>query len=125
MARTKQELATAVMRRLAAIDQNSGPSSTEMTQIGQLYDDKYAELVALDLVYWPNTGNAVAEIPNAAFQALARIIGEEVAPNIGEAVPQEQDEDGAVLSIGNKGLRMLRRQMAQRSSGVPTIIYAY
>ena len=121
MAHTKAELATAVLRRLAAIDQyNNAPSAAEQNQIGGLYDDKLAELAAMDLVYWSNSGMTVAEIPGAVFGALIRIMCEEFANTTGRDIPTEQDEDGTPLSIGNKGLRMLRRQMSRPQSDLPT-----
>lgn len=124
-AHTKQDLVTAAMRRLSAIDQNAQPSAPEMAQFSSVYDDKLAELTALDLVYWSNSGSAIAEIPAAAFQALVRIMAEEIAPALGEQIPTEQDEDGTPLSIGNKGLRMLRRQMSKYSSDLSIPIHYF
>lgn len=126
--RSVHDLATAVMRRLAAIDQNSEPSAAERAQIVALYDDKYAELSAdiEDLVYWDNSGDADAEeIPEAVFGALTRIMAEEFAPTLGQPIPSEQTEDGVPLSIGNKGMRMLRRHVARQASGVPTKIHSF
>jgi hypothetical protein len=126
--RSVHDLATAVMRRLAAIDQNEQPSAAERAQLVALYDDKYAELSSdgEDLVYWENSGDTDAEeIPNEVFGALTRIMAEEFAPTIGQAIPSEQEESGAPLSIGVKGMRMLRRHVARQASGVPTKIHSF
>lgn len=125
--RTVHELVTAAMRKLTAIDQNEEPSAAERTQGIALYDEKYAELDGEGLVYWDNSGDPeAAEIPERTFGALTRIMAEELAPNVGQAIPSEQDEDGTgPLSIGNKGMRMLRRIMARPASGVPTKINSF
>ncbi len=121
--RSVHDLATAAMRRLTAIGQNEEPSAAERAQAVDLYNEKYAELAAEDLVYWDSSGDADEdEIPKAVFGALTRIMAEELAPNVGQAIPSEQDENGAALSIGTKGMRMLRRHMARRATGVPTRI---
>lgn len=122
--RTVHELATAaIRRRLTAIGQNEEPSAAERAEALEAYDEKYAELAAEELVYWENSGDADAEeIPEAVFGALSRILAEELAGFVGQAIPSEQDENGAALSIGTKGMRMLRRHMARRASGVPTQI---
>ena len=113
--KTTQQLATAVMRRLGAIDMNKEPSAAERTWITQLYEDKIEELIPADRVYW-----TTAEIPQAIFGAMTRIIAEEFAPTIGMPVPTEQDESGQAMSIGNRGLMMLKRHLAVEASGLPT-----
>lgn len=115
MSRTVQELAKAVMNRLGAIDINEEPSAAEKERIEQLYADKLEELIPKDRVYW--TSDA---IPGAVFGAMMRIIAEEVAPGLGMEIPTEQDENGATLTIGNRGLRMLKRHMARPATGLPT-----
>lgn len=114
--RTTQELAEAVMRRLGAIDINKQPSAAERAWIEQLYEEKLAELIPADRVYWPS-----GEIPLGVFGAMSRILAEDVAPSIGMDIPTEQDEGGSVVSIGEKGLRMLKRHMATAPSGLPTM----
>ena len=113
--RTTQELATAVMRRLGAIDINKEPTDAQRSAISNLYEEKLAELIPEDRVYW--TSDA---IPLAVFGAMTRIIAEEFAPSIGMEIPTEQDETGNAVSIGNHGLMMLKRHMAREPSGVPT-----
>lgn len=113
--KTTSDLATAVMRKLGMIDPNKTPSAAEQSMIIDLYYDKMEELRAKELVYWSESA-----IPRAVFGAMVRIIAEEFAPALGADVPTEQDESGAVVSIGNMGLRMLRRQMARDATGLPT-----
>jgi hypothetical protein len=120
--RTAHQLATAVMRRLGAIDQNSEPTAAERAQIIALYHDKYAELKNDELVFWENSeDDDEAEIPKEVFGALTRIMVEEFASTVGEPIPSEQLENGmGPVSIGVKGMHMLRRIVARRPSGVPT-----
>lgn len=113
--RTTQQLAEAVMRRIGGVDINKQPSAAERAWIEQLYAEKLEELVPVDKVYWE-----ASAIPLAVFGAMSRIIAEEFAPAIGMAVPTEMDEGGDVVSIGEKGLRMLKRHMARGPSGVAT-----
>jgi len=125
--RSVHELVTAALRRLTVIGQGEEPAAAEMAQGVAIYDEKYAELAADDLVYWDNSDDPDAEeIPELVFGALTRIMAEELAPNVGQAIPSEQAENGAgPLSIGNKGMRMLRRHVARRPSNTPTKIHAY
>jgi len=125
--RSVHELVTAALRRLTVIGQGEEPAAAEMAQGVAIYDEKYAELAADDLVYWDNSDDPDAEeIPELVFGALTRIMAEELAPNVGQAIPSEQAENGAgPLSIGNKGMRMLRHHVARRSSNTPTKIHAY
>jgi hypothetical protein len=122
--RTVHQLITAAVRKLASIDENEEPSAAQRAKGVDLYDEKYAELDGEELVYWDNSGDPEAEeIPVRVFGALTRIMAEEMAPVMGEPIPSEQDENGAgPLSIGTKGMRMLRRIMAREASGVPTRI---
>ena len=50
--RTTQELATAVMRRLGAVDINKEPTDAQRSAISNLYEEKLAELIPEDRVYW-------------------------------------------------------------------------
>ena len=122
--RTVHQLITAAVRRLASIDENEEPSAAQRAKGVDLYDEKYAELDGEELVYWDNSGDPEEEeIPERVFGALTRIMAEEMAPVMGEPIPSEQDENGAgPISIGNKGMRMLRRIMARQASNVPTKI---
>lgn len=112
--KTTAQLATAVMRKLGVIDVNKQPSAAEQSMIIDLYGDKYAELKAKDMVYWSQ-----ASIPQEVFGAMVRIVAEEFAPALGKDVPTEQDEDGKVVSIGNRGMKMLRRHVARDATGLP------
>ena len=113
--KTSQDLATAVMRRLGMLDMNKEPTAAELAHIQDLYTDKLEELTGDDKVYW-----AAEEIPRAAFGAITRILAEEFCVSMGKDIPTEQDENGTPVSIGNRGLRMLRRHMATVGSGLPT-----
>jgi hypothetical protein len=113
--RTTQELATAVLRRISGIDINKEPTAAQRAEVTRLYEEKLAELIPQDKIYWEED-----EIPLAVFGAMTRIIAEEFAPSIGMSTSTEMDEGGDVVSMGEKGLRMLKRHMARAPSGVPT-----
>lgn len=112
--KSPEELATAVMRKLGMIDMNKQPTASEQSGIIDIYYDKFEELSLENLVYWP-----VSEIPRAVFGAIVRIVGEEFATVLGSDIPTEQSESGEAVSIGNKGMRMLRRHMAREATGLP------
>lgn len=113
--KTPAELATAVMRKLGMIDMTKEPTALEQAGILEIYYDKLEELSAEELVYWPT-----AEIPRAAFGAMTRIVAAEFATVLGQEIPTEQSESGVVVSLGNNGMRMLRRLMARDAAGLPT-----
>lgn len=113
--RTTTDLSFSVMRRLGLIDLNKDPKPNERAYITQLYEEKLAELIPEERVYWDDE-----EIPLAVFNAMVRILAEELAPTFGAPVPVEMDESGNQVSIGIHGRRMLERHMARPASGVPT-----
>ncbi len=112
--RTKQQLATAVMRRLALTDVNKEPTANERAHIEAVYDEVLEDLSQQDKVYWISDS-----IPIGVFNAIVRIVAEEVCPTFGVPVPTEQDESGAAVSIGNHGRRILDRHMARSATGLP------
>lgn len=114
MARTTQDLATEAMRLLGLLEAQEEASAEDRAHISRVYADKYEEWVFRDLAWWP-----VDEIDNKAFQHVARIIADEVAPSFGRSAPQEQDENGDVVSMGVKGLRGIRRLAASDRTGMP------
>lgn len=113
--KSPEELATAVMRKLGMIDMNKQPTAVEQAGIIEIYHDKFEELAAEDLVYWP-----VTEIPRAVFGAITRIVGAEFATVLGKDIPTEQNESGDAVALGINGMRMLRRLMARDATGLPT-----
>ena len=112
--KTSEQLATAVMRKLGLIDRMKEPTAAEQRDIIDLYEDKLEEL-GEDRVYWTTDA-----IPRAVFGAMVRIVAEEFCLSAGKDIPTEQDESGQPVSIGNRGLMMLKRHIAREASGVPT-----
>lgn len=112
--KTPEQLATAVMRKLGIIDVTKEPTAIEQAVIIDIYNDKIEELFPRDKVFWDSD-----LIPRQVFGAMVRIVAEEFATIQGKDVPTEQDEDGKVISIGNRGLRMLTKIMARESADIP------
>lgn len=113
--KTTAQLATAVMRKLGLIDTNKEPSAGQQASIIDLYEDWVESVRPMDMIYWET-----AAIPRAVFAAVTRIIAEEFCNSMGRDIPTEQDENGQAVSIGNRGLMMLKRHLAREQSGVPT-----
>lgn len=113
--KTTEDLALAVMRRLGLVDINKQPTAAQLAHISDVYQDKLEELIPRDKIYWSTDA-----IPRAVFGAMTRIVAEEVAPTFSKPVPTEQDENGQAMSIGNRGLMMLKRHMARDTTGLPT-----
>lgn len=119
--RTKRQLVSAALITLRVIGATETPTADDYDEVAGTYDDLHAELRDEGLCYWPNTGNDVAEIPRAIFQALALIVAHDSADAFGKEAPSVQREgDGAQLSARNYGLSRIRRHMAKKPSGEPT-----
>lgn len=114
--KSQAQLATSVMRKLGIIDPNKQPTAAEQAMIIDIYLDKLEELFPRDKIYWPSD-----QIPRAAFGAMVRIVAEEFCTAMGKDIPKEQDENGTMQSIGNRGLSMLHRLMMRDSSGLPAM----
>ncbi len=115
MTATLQDLAGQVMFMLGKNDAQTEVSAEDYAAITRVYGFKLAELQHKDMAYW-----ADGEIPAEALLPVARIIAQEVAPAFGTVAPQEQDDNGAPITMGLKGLRDLKRLMARDPSGLPT-----
>jgi len=106
--RTKTELSTAVMRKIGLVDALETPAGEHASYIWGEYDDKLSELKDDGLVYWTNTDATTAEIPNAIFPALVKIMGAEVMPAFGLPL------DAGLL---NEGMSQLRKHLSKERSG--------
>jgi len=116
MTRTTTELATEVMRLMNWIAQHETPDAADDAHIKRVYSDWFATAQTRDLVYWPE-----ADIPNAAFLAIVRIVADLVGPAFGDPAPQEIDvETGSPVSMGKKGWNMLKRLTEREPSGLPS-----
>lgn len=120
MARTTQDLATRTMQLLGLIEANETISAEDYGVIVDVYENRHAEWTFRELVWWP-----LDVIPNEAFESLARMMAEDVAPSFETVVPQEQDEDGQIVSMGQKGLRGLKRIKRRAASGLPTPMVSF
>lgn len=116
MARTTEDLATEAMRLLGLLEAQEEASAEDRAHIERSYRARHAEWVFREIAWWP-----VEEIPDMAFQHVARMIAEEIAVSYGRSPPQEQDENGDVVSMGVKGLRGIRRLIARDRTGVPVV----
>lgn len=121
MAKTKVELAKEVLRQLGVLDALATASAEDSAYVEDAYDHKLSELRDMGLAYWPSTGRAVEEIPDAVFGALTDILTEDCAATFGKQLgPATDIYSGRQVSVGTKGMRSLRRHMAKGPSGEPT-----
>lgn len=79
MARTTQQLAEAVLRRLAVIGSGNVPNADDATLVKDMYADLYQELEVEDVAFWPETS-----IPEHVFRALVDYIAGNAAPDFGQ-----------------------------------------
>jgi len=110
MARTRQELAVAVMRQGGWLDATQQPSAEDAAFIKAAYADKFDYLVSEDLCYWN-----LDEIPTAIFTIIRDLMINEVSGAFGEASSPE-DKQAREDFI----LKRLRRHMARNPSGQRT-----
>ncbi len=114
MAKTPQDLATRALHILRKLEAQEEASTEDAADVVDLYSRKHAEWTFEELAWWP-----LAEIPDMAFDHVAKIIAQEVAPEFGAAVPTEMDRNGDVISIGVAGYRGLKRLIARERTGTP------
>ncbi len=114
MARTVQDLATRSMKLLGLLEASEEAASEDFGDIQRVYVNRFADLGYRQMTYWP-----LEEIPEEAFEYVARIIADEIAPTYGKSAPIEIDENGSQVSMGVRGIRGLRRLMSKEKSGLP------
>lgn len=115
---TKTNLITDVLATLGVIGAGDTPSAEDLTFLGRVYDVKFAELSDRELVYWPNTGLNVPEIPSQVYGVLSDVLVNHVSGVFGKMVRPPLDVRAAEDLI----LKGLRRHMAREPSGFPTRI---
>lgn len=110
------DLATEVMRLPGWLDANEDPDTEDAAYITRVYSNLYDEWDIRDLAYWDK-----AEIPSEAFDHIARIVADKVAPAFGDSAPVEFDyESGRQVSMGAKGWSGLKRLMQRPQTGQRT-----
>lgn len=111
MARTTQQLAEAVLRRLNVIGSGMTPTADDATVIKNLYADLMQELETEDVAFWPETS-----IPEHVFRALVDYVAGHAAPDFGmiEYVP-----------LAASGEARLRRVASEEADGEPTTAVFY
>ena len=114
MAYSKEALATAVLRKMGIVAAGNSPSPADSQFVKETYDQKLEEWRDRGLIYWSNTGDAVAEIPAPVFQPLVALIENCVWPAFGRrSAPEDQAAREELL------LKALRRHVARPSTGLP------
>ena len=105
MAKTKAQLATAVLRRLKIIGAEETADADDSNLVQDIYGDKLEELYDLELAYW-----AEDEIPDEVYRIIVTLIANEVAPEF----HQQFSPDLEVMYM-NK----LRIHISKKASGEP------
>ena len=107
MSRTTQQLATAVLEEMGALDALSTPSAEDAALIKRVYADKHEMLFDRNLAYWP-----LAEIPNSIFLIVRDLVMNECSGAFGRPVTPEDKVSRETII-----LRRLRAHMGRESSG--------
>lgn len=116
MSYSTQDLSTEAMRLLGLLDANEEPDSEDQAYIVRIYTNLYTEWKIRDITYWP-----LAEIPEEAFDHIARIVADKIAPAFGDAAPTEFDfEANRQVSMGAKGWQGLKRLQQRPQTGART-----
>lgn len=112
--RTKEQLVTATLRQMGLVPVGDSPAPENASFVKGVYDQKLEEWRDRNLVYWTNTGDAVAEIPDAVVQPLVMLLANWVGPSFGKAATlEEQTAREEYL------LKALRRHVARHPTGLP------
>lgn len=123
--RTRRQLITSALQTLRELAAGETPTAEDYELAADTYSDVLAELRDRGLAYWPDSGDDVAEIPPAAFQAVALLLACNLADPFGKPMPTGTDEDGSARPGTVIAMRALRRHIARRPSGEPTPFSSY
>ena len=109
MARSKSDLAAAVLRDLAILAADEAPDAADKSSVEKVYEEKYEEWNDDSLVYWPEN-----EIPLAIFRTIVALVANESGPAFGRGrqSPDRQEAEKVLL-------KRLRRHVAKVPSGMP------
>jgi hypothetical protein len=113
--KTKQQLATAVMRAMGALDSDEDASGTDYTYITGVYDTKLEQWRDDGLAYWKAT-----ETPDVVFDTVVSLLVNHVQKAYGMMVSEADKARGEQLLLAQ-----LRRHVAKRSSGKTTMALYY
>jgi hypothetical protein len=109
MARTKSELATAVLRKMGVIAADETASAEDAAYIKAEYDDKHEWWLDQEMAYWP-----LEEIPNAIFSVVRDVMINEVMETFGR--PQTPEDKAAREQLLEK---RLWQHIRRHGTGVP------
>jgi hypothetical protein len=117
---TKAELVLAALQSMSVVGADGSVSADDDAYVSRLYDAKHAEWADRNLVYWPNTGRSVEEIPPAVFAAVRDLVINEAEPAYGKSKSvAERSQTEEFL------LKRLRRHTRRDPSGLPTRVNTY
>lgn len=120
MAKTKVELATAVLSQMRETGVGETPDADDSDYVEGRYDVKLAEWRDNGLVWWTNTSRTAEEIPLQVFQALVDLMENEVMHRFGRDNPPVERR-----LREQQLLAPLRRNLSRRPSGEPTTFSSY
>ena len=123
--KTKREVVTSALRAIRVVPVFGTPSAEDFALAAGNYDDLHAELTDQGLCYWTNTNNDTEEIPASVSAAMEMMLSDSVATYYGKQSPNEQGEDGRVVSFRVAGMRRLKAHMAKKPSGEATEFSSY
>lgn len=94
MAKTKDELATKVLKRLQVVAANATPKASDSNDVISYYDSEWQLLRRRDLAFWSKDS-----IDDRVFNPLVDYISGKIAPDYGLARPDLQESGYRELLI--------------------------
>ena len=105
MAKTKSQLATAVLQQLSVLAAEEAASADDSNTVQTIYEDRLERLYDDELAYW-----LADEIPEAVFRAVVILIANEAAPTFGQIF----DPSAELYAEG-----LLKKHNTKQSTGEP------
>lgn len=116
IASTKRQVVADALATMGVTGAGEEASNADAAYLNRIYDIKHAEWSGRGYVYWPNTGDNVAEIPYDVHFVVRDLLINQSANAFGKA----QTPISQIAAVEEILLKQLRRHMARNPSGFPT-----
>lgn len=119
MAQTKNNLVKEALWELGVIAEDENPSAAQSSYVRKKYDRVLERWRDDGLVFWENTGNATAEIPDEVFDCVAKMLSGEIYRQFGFSEEKLTRRNGRVMTVSELGLMELRKILSKRTETEP------
>ena len=119
MAQTKNDLVKETLWELGVIAEDETPSAAQSSYCRGKYDRVIERWRDEGLVFWENSGNSTAEIPDEVFDAVAKMLSGEVYRQFGFSEEKVVRRNGKTMTVSELGYMELRAILAKRHEGEP------